>query len=86
MWHLFLIQQFQYIARVPYQENNTKNKVVSTSITKSMFSLMHKNRTYFENIGPNWSKLSTFVDKHHTLHVIDLIFDKMGGEGEVQSQ
>ena len=29
---------------------------------------------YFENIGPNWSKLGSFVDEHHTLHVIDLIF------------
>ena len=27
----------------------------------------------FENSGPNWSKLSSFVDKHHILHVIDLI-------------
>ena len=31
-------------------------------------------RPYFENSGPNWSKLGTFVDKYHTLHVIDLIF------------
>ena len=39
---------------------------------------MYKNRPYFENSGPNRSKLGSFVDKHHTLHVIDLILDKMG--------
>ena len=39
---------------------------------------MYKNRPYFENSGPNWSKLGSFVDKHHILHVIDLILDKMG--------
>ena len=34
---------------------------------KSMFSkgLVYKNRAYFENSGPNWSKLGSFVDKHH---------------------
>ena len=29
---------------------------------------------YFENSGPNWSKLGSFLDKHHISHVIDLIF------------
>ena len=33
-----------------------------------------KNRPYFENSDPNWSKLGSFVDKYHILHVIDLIF------------
>ena len=43
---------------------------------KSMFSygLVYKNRAYFENRGPNWSKLGSFVDKHHVLHVIDIMF------------
>ena len=31
-------------------------------------------RAYFENSGLNWSKLGSIVDKHHMLHVIDLIF------------
>ena len=38
---------------------------------------MYKNRPYFENSGPNWSKLCSFVHKHHISNVIDLIFDKM---------
>ena len=33
---------------------------------------MYKNRAYFENSGPNWSKLGSFVDKHHILHMTDL--------------
>ena len=38
---------------------------------------MYKNRAYFENIGPNWSKLGSFVDiKHHILHVIGSFVDK----------
>ena len=28
---------------------------------------MYKNRPYFGNNGPNWSKRSSFVDKHHIL-------------------
>ena len=28
--------------------------------------------------GPNWSKLGSFVDKHHILHVTDLIFGSNG--------
>ena len=41
----------------------------------SMFSqgLVDKNRLYFQNSGPNWSKLGSVLDKH-ILHVIDLIF------------
>ena len=39
---------------------------------------MYKNFPYFENSGPNWSKLGIFVDKRHILHVIDLIFDNFG--------
>ena len=35
--------------------------------------LMYKNCAYFEYSGPNWSKLGSFGDKHHILHVIDLI-------------
>ena len=38
---------------------------------------MHKNRAYFENSGPNWSKLGSFADKHYILHVIYFL-DKMG--------
>ena len=38
---------------------------------------MFKNRAYFENSGPNWSRRGSFVDKHHILYVIDLILDKM---------
>ena len=41
---------------------------------------MYKNRAYFENSGSNWSKLGSFVDKHHILHVIDLIFGSNGGK------
>ena len=37
---------------------------------------MYKNRPYFENGSPNWNKLFSVVDKHHILHVIDLIFGK----------
>ena len=42
----------------------------------SMFSLglLHKNRAYFENSGAKWSKFGSFVEKHHILHVADLIF------------
>ena len=36
---------------------------------------MYKNRPYFENSGPNRSKLGSFVDKRHILYVTDL--DKM---------
>ena len=38
---------------------------------KSMFSksLVHKNRPYFENSGPNYSKLGSFVDKHHIFNL-----------------
>ena len=41
-----------------------------------MFSqgLVYKNPAYFENSDPNWSKLGSFVDKHHILHFIELIF------------
>ena len=28
---------------------------------------VYKDLEYFENIGPNWSKLGSFVDKHHIL-------------------
>ena len=43
---------------------------------KSMASYrsVYRNLEHFENIGPNWSKLGSFVDKHHILHVVDLIF------------
>ena len=43
--------------------------------TKSMVSCRaaHKSPRYFKNIGPNWSKLDSFVDKNHILHMIDLI-------------
>ena len=40
-------------------------------LLKSMFTL---GPVYFENSGAKWSKLGIFVDKHHKLHVIDLIF------------
>ena len=45
-----------------------------------MFSLglVYKSRAYFENSGPNWSKLGSFADKRHLLHVIDLIFGHNG--------
>ena len=43
---------------------------------------MYKNRTYFENSGPNWSQLSSFVDKRHILHVIDLIWRKWLCDGD----
>ena len=38
-----------------------------------MFSedLVYENHTYFENSGSTWTKLGSFVDKHHMLHVID---------------
>ena len=38
-----------------------------------MFSkdLVHENHTNFENSGVTWSKLGSFVDKHHILHLID---------------
>ena len=41
-----------------------------------MFSqgLVYKNRSNFENDGPNWRKLGSFVNKHHVLYVIDLSF------------
>ena len=47
-----------------------------TERSKGMFSqgLVYKNRLYLENSGPNWSKLGSFLDKHHILHVIDLMF------------
>ena len=32
----------------------------------------------YENSGPNWSKLGSFIDKRHIIHVIDLILYKMG--------
>ena len=38
------------------------------------YRLVHKNLQYFENIGPYWSKHSSFVDKHQILDVIDSIF------------
>ena len=42
---------------------------------KSMVSYhaMHKKIEYFENIGPNWSKIGSFVDRQ-ILHVTDFIF------------
>ena len=33
---------------------------------------MYKNRMHFQNSGPNQSKLGSFVDKHHIIHVIVL--------------
>ena len=43
---------------------------------KSMFSwgLVYKNLPYYGNSGPNWSKLGSFIDKQHILHMTDLIF------------
>ena len=35
---------------------------------------VYKNRAYFENSGSNWSKLGSFVDKHHILYVISFNF------------
>ena len=39
---------------------------------------MYKNCPYFENSGPNWGEVGSFVDKHHTSPVIDLIFGRNG--------
>ena len=39
---------------------------------------MYNNCPYFENSGPNWSKLGICVNEDHILYVIDLILDKMG--------
>ena len=49
---------------------------------------MTRNKVYktlenFENIGPNWSKLGSFVGKHHILHVIDLAFSINWEKGHV---
>ena len=33
-----------------------------------------QNLPYFENSGPNWTKLGSFIYKHHILHVVDVIF------------
>ena len=41
---------------------------------------MYKDRPYFGNGGPNWSKLGSFVDKHNTSRVVDQLLDKMGGK------
>ena len=43
-------------------------------VKKSAERLVHKNRPYFENSGPNRSELGSFVDEHHILYAIDLIF------------
>ena len=60
------------------EQNSTKflKMLVNVPSTlKSMFNqgLVYTNRPYFESIGPNWSKLGSFADKHYILHVIDLI-------------
>ena len=41
--------------------------LLAAASSKSMFSsgLVYENRTYFENSGSNWSKIGSFVDKHH---------------------
>ena len=39
---------------------------------------MYKNRLYFEDSDPNWSKRGSFVGEHHILYVIDLIFVQNG--------
>ena len=38
------------------------------------YRAVHKTLGYFEHIDLNWSKLGSFIDKHHILDVIDLIF------------
>ena len=37
---------------------------------------MYKIAGILRNSDPNWSKLGSFVDKHHVLHVLDSIFGK----------
>ena len=34
------------------------------------YRVAYKNLEYFKNVGPNWSKVGSFVDKHHRLYVI----------------
>ena len=63
---------FQYQVRSIFAEGKfPKNSIVN-------YRAVYKNLEYFENIGPNWSKLGSFVDKHRTLDVIDLIFGSIG--------
>ena len=57
--------------------NDIENRsILLLNITKSKFNkgLVHKKRENFENSGLNWSKLGSFVDTHHILHVIDSMF------------
>ena len=35
---------------------------------------VQKSPLFFANTGPNWSKLGSFVDKHHILDAIDVTF------------
>ena len=42
-----------------------------------------KNSNFFENIGPNWSKLGSFEDKHYILHVVFISFWIEWGKGYV---
>ena len=35
---------------------------------------VYRNRPYFENSGPDWSKRGSIVDKHHILNVVNLTF------------
>ena len=54
-----------------------------TPNSKSMVSYCQvhvhaQNLEYFENIVPKRSKLSSFIDTHHILHLIDFIFGQNG--------
>ena len=47
---------------------------------KSMVSYhgVYKNLKYLKDIGLNWSKPSSSLEKHHILHLIDIIFGFIG--------
>ena len=45
---------------------------------KSMLSqgLVYENRAYFENSGPNWSKLGSLIGLLISIHMVYFIFGK----------
>ena len=64
---------------MPSKSSSSRNDFIVLQLKFTFVSRGNslKSRSYFENSGPNWSKLGSFVDKHHILHVIDLIFHEM---------
>ena len=50
------------------------NQINFVSVMHLDKDLVYENHTYFENSGSALRKLGSFLDKHHLLHVIDLIF------------